>query len=125
MMDIALNKTEIETKNIFLSFDRIKSFDKLLSCNLDEVVYIDNSEDESPKVFLKNQRIVKKKRFFSKAIYFKLNDILCEPTKVDRDNFSFCGYVFYKLNLNLENRKSKEKEKNDDNNKNNICESSM
>ena len=102
-MDIALNKTEIETKNIFLSFDRIKSFDELLSCKLDEVIYIKDSEDEYPKLFLKNNRIEKKKMFFSKAIYFKLNDILLEPTKVIRDNFNSCGYVFYKLKLNMSN----------------------
>jgi len=101
-MDIALNKTEIETKNILISFDRIKSFDELLSCNLDEVVYIHNSEDEYPKLFLKNNRIVRKKMFFSKALYFKLNDIAFEPTKVYRDNFESCGYVFYKLKLHLE-----------------------
>jgi len=101
-MDIALNKTEIETKNIFLSFDRIKRFDELLSCNLNEVVYIHDSEDEYPKFFLKNNRIKKKKMFFSKAIYFKLNDIMMEPTKVYRDSFESCGYVFYKLKLHLE-----------------------
>ncbi len=101
-MDIALNKTEIETKNIFLSFDRIKSFDELLSCNLDNVVWMDDSDSEYPKHFLKNQRIERKKMFFSKAIYFKLNDILLEPTKVYRDNFESCGYVFYKLKLHLE-----------------------
>jgi hypothetical protein len=101
-MDIALNKTEIETKSIFLSFDRIKCFEELLSCELDKVVYIGDSEDEYPKHFLKNQRIERKKMFFSKAIYFKLNDIMFEPTKVYRDNFNSCGYVFYKLKLHLE-----------------------
>lgn len=101
-MDIALNKTEIETKNIFLSFDRIKSFDELLHCNLDNIVWMDDSDSEYPKNFLKNQRIERKKMFFSKAIYFKLNDILLEPTKVYRDNFKSCGYVFYKLKLHLE-----------------------
>lgn len=104
-MDIALNKTEIETKNIFLSFDRIKSFDELLSCNLDDVVYMDDSEKEYPKIFLRNNSVVRKKMFFSKAVYFKLNDILYEPTKVYRDNFNSCGYVFYKLKLNMENAK--------------------
>lgn len=104
-MDIALNKKEIETKNIFLSFDRIKSFDELLFCNLDEVVYIHDSGDEYPKICLKNNMIVKKKMFFSKAIYFKLNDILLEPTKVYRDNFNSCSYVFYKLKLHLEGSK--------------------
>ena len=104
-MDIALNKTEIETKNIFLSFDRIKTFDKLLSCDLDKIIWMDNSEAEYPKSFLKNQMIVRKKMFFSKAVYFKLNDILLEPTKVNRDNFNSCGYVFYKLKLNMENAK--------------------
>ena len=104
-MDIALNKTEIETKNIFLSFDRIKSFEELLSCKLDEVVYMDDAEDEYPKKFLKNQRIEKKKMFFSKAIYFKVNDIMLEPTKVYRDNFHSYGYVFYKLTLHLEGSK--------------------
>jgi len=101
-MDIALNKTEIETKNIFLSFDRIKSFDELLSCKLDNVVWMSDSDSEYPKYFLKNQRIERKKMFFSKAIYFKLNDIMLEPTKVYRDNFDSCGYVFYKLKLHLE-----------------------
>ena len=104
-MDIALNKIEIEKKDISLSFKKIKTFDKLLSCKLDEIIYIHDSEDEFPKICLKNQKIVKKKRTFSKAIYFQLNDILCGPTKIDRDNFNSCEYVFYKLNLNMVNKK--------------------
>ena len=96
-MDIALNKKEIETRNIFLSFEKIKNFDELLICDLDEVIFILNSEDEYPKVFLKINRVEKKKMFFSKAIYFKLNNSVLEPTKVYRDNFNSCGYVFYKL----------------------------
>lgn len=101
-MDIALNKIEIENKKIFLSFERIKSFDELLSCKLDDVVWMDDSDSEYPKHFLKNQRIEQKKMFFSKTIYFKLNNILLEPFKVYRDNFDSSGYVFYKLKLHLE-----------------------
>jgi len=104
-MDIALNKIEIEKKDISLSFKKIETFDELLSCKLDEIIYIHDLEDEYLKVYLKNQKIVKKKRIFSKAIYFQLNDILCEPTKINRDDFNSCGYVFYKLNLNMVNKK--------------------
>lgn len=100
-MDIALNKTQIETKDISLSFKKIETFDELLSCNLDEVIYIDDSKEEYPKMFLKNQRILKKKRVWGKAIYFQLNNSVCEPTKIDRDNFCVCEHVFYKLNLNM------------------------
>jgi hypothetical protein len=103
-MDMALNKNEVENMEISLSFVRIRSFDELLYCNLDDVVYIHDSEDEYPKIFLKNNKIVKKKMFFGKRIYFKLNDSVCEPTKLDRDNFNLCSYVFYKLKLNLKDK---------------------
>ena len=101
-MDFFLNKTEIENNNIKLSFKIIKSFEELIKCNLDEIIYIDDSDDEYPKRGIRNQVIKRKKTFFGNFVYFKLNDIALEPTRVGRDNFNNCGKVFYKMELNLD-----------------------
>ncbi len=100
-MDFCLNKTEIETKNIHLSFEKIKSFNELLECNLFNVIYMEDSSDEYPKVFITGQTIARKKRFFGKTIYFKLNNSVFEATEIDRANFGSCGYIFYKMSHKL------------------------
>ncbi len=67
----------------------------------------EDAKHDGHKKYLEESKgdiIIKKKMFFSKVIYFKLNDILLEPTKVYRDNFNSCGYVFYKLKLKLKQK---------------------
>lgn len=99
MMDFCLNKSQIEKENISLKFERIISFDELLDCKLDEIIYIKDTEQEYPKIFIKNNFIKKKRKLFTKVIYFQLNDIGIEPTKVYRDDFNNCGYIFYKMEV--------------------------
>ena len=100
-MEFYLNKIGIEENDISLSFKKINSFDKLLDCNLSEIIYIEDNEDE---ISITNQIIRKKKTLLSKAIYFQLNNSVFEPTKIYRDDFHNCGYIFYKMILKLKSK---------------------
>jgi hypothetical protein len=99
MIEFYSNKKEIENKNICLSFIKINNFDELICSDLNKIIYIVDTKNEYPIQGIMSQKIIKKKEFFSKSIYFKLNDILLEPTKVFRDNFNNCGYIFYKMKI--------------------------
>jgi hypothetical protein len=106
-MNLYLNKSEIENGHIYLSFNKIKSFDELINCDLENVIYIEDTKKEFPKAGIITNHISKKRRFFSKVIYFKLNDCLFEPTIIYRDDFASCKYIFYKVSFKIINNKRK------------------
>jgi len=84
-----LNRTESMHEQVLLQ--------DALSCEMSDIIYIYDSENEFPRLGMKDNRVERKKMFCSKAVYFKLNNQVIEPTKVYRDNFYDCGFVFYKV----------------------------
>lgn len=98
-MYIFANNNDLTNFKIELTFKKINSFDELLKNDVNELVYVEATNKKYWKTDLTALTVVRKKNWFCKTIYFKLND--WKDTKVYRDNFALCGYNFYKLKTKL------------------------
>ena len=100
-MEIYLNKFDIN-KILNFRFREIKSFDELLTSDLDSVIYMSQDTGNGCSHGILGQKIVKKKYKFCEHIYFKLNNSVMDSTEINRDNFHTCEYKFYKINTYLD-----------------------